>query len=57
MGFAVFHDLAGARHRADGLKERQSAPVLRDAEEDGAPPRRTTVDLDGGVVVVRRPQA
>ncbi|MGY5036180.1 DUF6191 domain-containing protein [Streptomyces sp. 900116325] len=31
------------------LKERQSALLMRDDEEDGAPPNRTTVDLDGGV--------
>lgn len=38
------------------LKERQSALLLRDDEEDGAPPNRTTVDLDGGTAVVRMPQ-
>ena len=35
------------------LKERQSALVMRDDEEDGAPPSRTTVDLDGGRAVIR----
>ena len=35
------------------LKERQSALVMRDDEEDGAPPHRTTVNLDGGTAVVR----
>ncbi|MCI3278094.1 DUF6191 domain-containing protein [Streptomyces cylindrosporus] len=35
------------------LKERQSSLVMRDDEEDGAPPHRTTVDLDGGLAVVR----
>lgn len=39
------------------LKERQSSLVLRDDEEDGAPPNRTTVDLAGGVAVVRMPPA
>lgn len=39
------------------LKERQSALLLRDDEEDGAPPNRTTVDLDGGTAVVRMPEA
>ncbi|MFD4692702.1 DUF6191 domain-containing protein [Streptomyces sp. NPDC058463] len=39
------------------LKERQSALLMRDDEEDGAPPNRTTVDLDGGTVVIRMPQA
>ncbi|GHC78002.1 hypothetical protein GCM10010349_59040 [Streptomyces flavofungini] len=37
------------------LKERQSALVLRDDEEDGAPPNRTVVDLEGGVALVRVP--
>ncbi|MFF2213920.1 DUF6191 domain-containing protein [Streptomyces antibioticus] len=37
------------------LKERQSALVMRDDEEDGAPPNRTTVDLEGGRAVVRMP--
>ncbi|MFE7570221.1 DUF6191 domain-containing protein [Streptomyces sp. NPDC057539] len=39
------------------LKERQSALLLRDDEEDGAPPHRTTVDLDGGTAVIRIPDA
>ncbi|MFJ7967715.1 DUF6191 domain-containing protein [Streptomyces sp. NPDC096324] len=39
------------------LKERQSALLLRDDEEDGAPPNRTTVDLDGGTAVIRIPGA
>ncbi|MFD9538624.1 DUF6191 domain-containing protein [Streptomyces sp. NPDC060022] len=38
------------------LKERQSALLMRDDEEDGAPPNRTTVDLDGGTAVIRMPQ-
>ena len=37
------------------LKERQSSLLMRDDEEDGAPPHRTTVDLEGGVAVVRMP--
>ncbi|MFM9679085.1 DUF6191 domain-containing protein [Streptomyces brasiliscabiei] len=28
------------------LKERQSSLVMRDGEEDGAPPNRTRVDLE-----------
>lgn len=36
------------------LKERQSALVMRDDEEDGAPPR-SRVDLDGGLAVIRLP--
>ncbi|MEU0982990.1 DUF6191 domain-containing protein [Streptomyces griseus] len=39
------------------LKERQSLLVMRDDEEDGAPPNQTTVDLASGVAVVRIPQA
>ncbi|MGW4158784.1 DUF6191 domain-containing protein [Streptomyces sp. NPDC004788] len=35
------------------LKERQSSLVLRDDEEDGAPPHRSTVDLAGGRAVIR----
>ncbi|MER6158229.1 DUF6191 domain-containing protein [Streptomyces sp. NPDC001868] len=38
------------------LKERQSALVLPDNEDDGAPPHRTTVDLAGGTAVVRMPR-
>jgi Family of unknown function (DUF6191) len=39
------------------LKERQSALLLRDDDENGAPPNRTTVDLGGGTAVVRLPPA
>lgn len=35
------------------LKERQSALIMPDNEDTGAPPNRTTVDLDGGTAVVR----
>ncbi|MEU9060536.1 DUF6191 domain-containing protein [Streptomyces sp. NPDC048430] len=38
------------------LKERQSALLMRDDEEDGAPPNRTTVDLAMGTAVVRLPK-
>ncbi|MFD3479158.1 DUF6191 domain-containing protein [Streptomyces sp. NPDC058695] len=38
------------------LKERQSALVMPDDEDDGAPPNRTTVNLDAGTVVVRMPR-
>ncbi|MGW8990968.1 DUF6191 domain-containing protein [Streptomyces zhihengii] len=37
------------------LKERQSALVMPDSEDDGAPPNRTTVDLATGTAVVRIP--
>ncbi|MGV9347489.1 DUF6191 domain-containing protein [Streptomyces spiralis] len=39
------------------LKERQSALVLPDNEDDGAPPNGTTVDLAGGTAVVRLPRS
>jgi hypothetical protein len=39
------------------LKERQSALVMPDNVDDGAPPNRTTVDLNGGIAVVRMPPA
>ncbi|RFC77415.1 DUF6191 domain-containing protein [Streptomyces sp. AcE210] len=39
------------------LKERQSALVMPDNEDDGAPPHRTTVDLTGGTAVVRIPRS
>ncbi|WP_151773463.1 DUF6191 domain-containing protein [Streptomyces abyssomicinicus] len=53
-GFEQLHATlsAGKSHE---LKERQSSLVLRDDEEDGAPPHRTTVDLAGGTAVVRLP--
>jgi hypothetical protein len=37
------------------LKERQSALLMRDDEEDGAPPNRTTVDLERGTATIRMP--
>lgn len=39
------------RHQQD---ERRSSLMLRDEENDGAPPR-TRIDLDAGTAVVRRP--
>jgi hypothetical protein len=39
------------------LKERQSALILRDDDEDGAPPHRTVVDLEAGTAVLRIPPA
>ncbi|ELP63156.1 DUF6191 domain-containing protein [Streptomyces turgidiscabies] len=38
------------------LKERRSALILRDDEEDGAPPHRTTVDLEDGIAIIRMPR-
>ncbi|WP_327354543.1 DUF6191 domain-containing protein [Streptomyces sp. NBC_01304] len=53
-GFEQLHGALspGKQHE---LKERQSALIMRDDEEDGAPPHRRAVDLDGGTAVVRRP--
>ncbi|MFE2520170.1 DUF6191 domain-containing protein [Streptomyces mirabilis] len=54
MGFTVFMTLPGLvilltlAAFADQL-------LLRDHEEDGAPPHRTTIDLEGETAVVRRP--
>ncbi|CAL9633755.1 DUF6191 domain-containing protein [Streptomyces sp. enrichment culture] len=51
-GFEQLHATLspGKQHE---LKERQSSLMLRDDEEDGAPPHRTSVDLDRGTAVVR----
>ncbi|MFF2849605.1 DUF6191 domain-containing protein [Streptomyces sp. NPDC058001] len=53
-GFEQLHGALspGKQHE---LKERQSALIMRDDEEDGAPPHRTRVDLDGGVAVIHVP--
>ncbi|MEU7029373.1 DUF6191 domain-containing protein [Streptomyces sp. NPDC046275] len=53
-GFEQLHATfsQGKQHE---LKERQSSLVLRDDEEDGAPPHRSTVDLTGGRAVIRLP--
>lgn len=53
-GFEQLH-ASFSQGKQDELKERQSALVMRDDEDDGAPPHRTTVDLEGGAVVVRLP--
>ena len=52
-GFEQLHAALspGKQHE---LKERQSSLVMRDDEEDGAPPR-STVDLTGGKAVIRIP--
>ncbi|MFE6050570.1 DUF6191 domain-containing protein [Kitasatospora sp. NPDC056446] len=55
-GFEQLHASfsAGKQHE---LKERQSALMLRDDDEDGAPPNRTGVDLVRGSAVIRLPKA
>lgn len=52
-GFEQLHGALspGKQHEP---KERESALVLRDDEEDGAPPHRTQIDLDSGVAVIRQ---
>ncbi|MEU7581211.1 DUF6191 domain-containing protein [Streptomyces sp. NPDC041068] len=39
------------------LKERQSALIMPDNEDDGAPPNGTTVDLTARKAVVRMPRS
>ncbi|MFD8725993.1 DUF6191 domain-containing protein [Streptomyces sp. NPDC059629] len=53
-GFEQLHAALSAGKQNE-LKERQSALVLRDDEEDGAPPR-STVDLTAGTAVIRIPR-
>ncbi|MEU6351257.1 DUF6191 domain-containing protein [Streptomyces sp. NPDC047072] len=54
-GFEQLHAALspGKQHE---LKERQSSLVMRDDEEDGAPPH-STVDLTSGKAVIRLPQS
>lgn len=54
-GFEQLH-AAFSPGKQNELKERQSSLLMRDDEEDGAPQNRTTVDLEGGVAVVRMRQ-
>ncbi|MFF1837904.1 DUF6191 domain-containing protein [Streptomyces sp. NPDC058231] len=51
-GFEQLHATFSPGKQSE-LKERRSALLLRDDEEDGAPPNRSTVDLDGGHAVIR----
>ncbi|MFD9903412.1 DUF6191 domain-containing protein [Streptomyces sp. NPDC059063] len=50
-GFEQLHASLSPGKQSE-LKERQSALVMRDDEEDGAPPR-STVDLTAGTAVIR----
>lgn len=52
MQFVFFMTLPGLVVLLTALKERQSALVMRDDEEDGAPPW-STVDLRAGTAVIR----
>ncbi|MFJ3666452.1 DUF6191 domain-containing protein [Streptomyces sp. NPDC090106] len=52
-GFEQLH-AALSPGKQNELKERRSALVMRDDEEDGAPPR-STVDLNAGSAVIRLP--
>ncbi|MFF8959082.1 DUF6191 domain-containing protein [Streptomyces sp. NPDC014894] len=54
-GFEQLHATFSAGKQNE-LRERQSALLMKDDEEDGAPPHRSTVDLDGGRAVVRLPR-
>ncbi|MER6094343.1 DUF6191 domain-containing protein [Streptomyces sp. NPDC001728] len=51
-GFEQLH-ATFSQGKQNELKERRSSLVLRDDEEDGAPPNRSTVDLSGGRAVIR----
>ncbi|MEV5974566.1 DUF6191 domain-containing protein [Streptomyces sp. NPDC051921] len=51
-GFEQLH-ATFSQGKQNELKERQSSLVMRDDEEDGAPPHRSTVDLAGGRAVIR----
>ncbi|MEU6239033.1 DUF6191 domain-containing protein [Kitasatospora sp. NPDC047058] len=55
-GFEQLHATfsGGKQHE---LKERQSALMLRDDDEEGAPPTRSEVDLARGAAVIRLPKA
>jgi hypothetical protein len=54
-GFEQLHAALSPGKQSE-LKERQSALVMRDDEEDGAPPH-STVDLTSGKAVIRLPGA
>ncbi|WP_328908456.1 DUF6191 domain-containing protein [Streptomyces sp. NBC_00234] len=54
-GFEQLHATFSPGKQSE-LKERRSALLMRDDEEDGAPPH-STVDLDGGLAVIRVPGA
>ncbi|MER6675101.1 DUF6191 domain-containing protein [Streptomyces sp. NPDC000983] len=55
-GFEQLHATLSAGKQNE-LKERQSALILPDNQDDGAPPHTTTVDLTAGTAVVRLPRA
>lgn len=55
-GFEQLHATfsVGKQHE---LTERQSVLMLRDDDEDGAPPNRSEVDLERGAAVIRLPKS
>lgn len=55
-GFVLLH-ASLSPGKENELKERQSALVMPDNEDDGTPPNRTTVDLTAGTAVVRIPRS
>lgn len=55
-GFEQLH-ATFSQGKQNELKERQSSLVMRDDEEDSAPPHRSTVDLAGGRAVIRVPSS
>ncbi|MEV7212120.1 DUF6191 domain-containing protein [Kitasatospora cineracea] len=50
-GFEQLHAQFAAGKQAE-LEQRKTTLMLRDEDDEGAPPR-STVDLEGGVVVIR----
>ncbi|MFD8593374.1 DUF6191 domain-containing protein [Kitasatospora sp. NPDC059646] len=54
-GFEQLHAQFSAGKQNE-LKERQSALMLRDEDEDGAPPDRSRIDLTRGSAVIRLPK-
>ncbi|MEE1937960.1 DUF6191 domain-containing protein [Streptomyces sp. TRM 70361] len=54
-GFEQLRAMFSAGKRSEP-EERRSALILRDEEDDGAPPHRTSVDLERGTAAVRLPE-
>ncbi|MFJ5926026.1 DUF6191 domain-containing protein [Kitasatospora sp. NPDC092948] len=55
-GFEQLHAQFSAGKQNE-LKERQSALMLRDEDEDGAPPHGSRIDLTRGSAVIRLPKS
>ncbi|OKJ15621.1 DUF6191 domain-containing protein [Kitasatospora sp. CB01950] len=55
-GFEQLHAQFSAGKQNE-LKERQSALMMRDEDEDGAPPNSSRIDLTRGSAVIRIPKS